>query len=249
MRPGPDCLCDTRARRGGHRRVRAFDLITQYQESFPKYTIENDSLGGLCFEILRQVERESQLSIGAPARVFTPFKRLQKHLASGEIDVFFGMKKNPARTDQYHFIDPPLYQVNTVIAQRADDELHVDSLADLYGQPVLVPLGTATAAKLRREHPQIAIDAGGDIFICLKKLMHDRGRFIVYHDIGLIGAIAAMDLQDEIRITVYTIDTYYHYAATSRQLDPAKRQQLQQAISRLAASGTLDAISQQYRQL
>ena len=81
----------------------AFDLITQYQESFPKYTIENDSLGGLSFEILRQVERESQLSIGAPARVFTPFKRLQKHLASGEIDVFFGMKKNPARADQYHF--------------------------------------------------------------------------------------------------------------------------------------------------
>lgn len=229
--------------------IAEFDLLTQYQESFPKYILESDSLGGLCIEILRQVERESGLKIGASTREFTPFKRLQKHLITGEIDVFFGMKKNAARERQLFFLEPPLYQVNSVIAQRADDPMEISSLEDLYGQTVLVPHGTATAIKLRREHPKIDVDAGGDIFICLKKLLRERGRFIVYHDIGLIGAVAAMDLQDQVRIIPYSFDDYYQYAVVSRDLDPAKRNRLQQAIKNLAESGALTKTNKRYKQL
>ena len=159
------------------------------------------------------------------------------------------MKKNAERERHYAFLEPPLYQVNSVIAQRADDPIDIRSIEDLYGETVLVPLGTATATKLQREHPDINVDAGGDIFICLKKLLHGRGRFIVYHDIGLIGAITAMDLQNQIRIIPHSFDDYYQYAVVSRDLEPAKKDRLQQAIGRLSASGALVKISEGYKQL
>jgi len=223
-----------------------FDLQTQYQKSYPKYIIESDSLGGLCIEILRQVERESGLSIAAPTREFTPFTRLQKHLATGEIDVFFGMKKNAERMRKYHFIEPPLYQVSSTIAQLADDPMEIRSLEDLNGQTVLTPRATATAAKLQHEYPDIRVDASGDIFTCLKKLLHKRARFVVYHDIGLISAIRAMDLQSQIHTIPISLESYYHYLVSSHSLDPEKRDRLQAALNRLTRSGELAKILIRY---
>ena len=224
------------------------DLQTQYQKSYPKYIIEGDSLGGLCIEILRQVERESGLSIAARTREFTPFKRLQKHLATGEIDVFFGMKKNAERMRKYHFIEPPLYQVSSTIAQLADDPIQIRSLEDLDGQAVLTPRATATAAKLQREYPNLTVDASGDIFACLKKLLHKRARFVVYHDIGLISAIRAMDLQSQVHTNPISLESYDHYLVSSHNLDPEKRDRLQAALNRLTKSGELAKILFRYNQ-
>ena len=69
-----------------------FDLITDYQESYPKYFLDADTMAGLCIDIIRAIEKESGLRIGSRTEEYTPFRRLQAHLDQGEIDIFVGMK-------------------------------------------------------------------------------------------------------------------------------------------------------------
>lgn len=223
------------------------DLLTEYQNSYPKYIPTEEGIGGLCVEIMRLVERESGLRIGAAAEELTSFKRLQLHLRNGDIDIFFGFKRDEFRADQYVFIDPPIYQVNSVVAVLADDDAVVRSIQDLGGMTVLVPLGSATAKKLKTEYPAIQVDEGGDIFSCLRKLRRKRGRFVFYHDIGVVGAIREMGLGEQIRILPGSFDRYYHHVALAPGVSAETRERVKRAVERLAADGRLDEISNRYR--
>ena len=224
----------------------SFDLLTEYQDSFPKYIETNDGITGLCVEILHQVEQTSRLSVCPLRQGLTPWPRIQLHLMDGTIDLVVGMKKSPEREVHYVFIEPPVYSVNTVVAVRSDDDLVVEGFRDLEGQRALVPLGSATAGKLKREFPEIQVDEAGDIFTCIRKLLHGRGRLVCYHDLGVVGAIRELGIGDQVRILPVSLDRYHHHIALSKRVPEPIVRALASAVQELARSGKLRRIRDRY---
>lgn len=221
-------------------------LLTEYQDSFPKYIETEDGISGLCMEILREVEEATQLEVRPLRQGLTPWARIQLHLIEGTIDLVVGMKKSPEREEHYVFIDPPVYAVNTVVAVRSDDGIEVKKFGDLEGKKVLVPLGSATARKLKREFPGTQVDEAGDIFACLQKLLHGRGRLVCYHDLGIVGAIRELGLGEQVRVLPVPLDRYHHHIALSRHVPETVAQTLSAAVRELAASGRLEEIRGSY---
>lgn len=231
------------AERGG------YDLLTEYQNSYPKYYLTDGRVSGLCVEILEALAEESGLSIGASKQELTPWERIQRHFAEGTVDIVVGMKKTSTRQARYLFIDPPVYYVNTVVAARTDDDGEVRDLSGLAGETVLVPHGCATARKLRTEYPQIRLDEAGDISACVRKLLWDRGRFVVYHDLGVVSAIRDLGVRDRVRVLSGSYDRYGHHVAVSKRIPAPVVARLTAAVRRLAAKGRLEAISDRYLSL
>lgn len=228
---------------------KAYDLRTEYQESFPKYIRRGAEFSGLCIDILHAIEGESGLRIGAADPEFTPFKRIQRHLENGEIDLFVGMKKTDARADQYVFLEHPIYTVVSMIATRNGHDTRIRKVEDLFGRTVMVPDGAATAGEIRALYPAIRVDEGADIFGCLNKLLQARHEYVIYHDIGLYGAIREMGLQDEITVLPLILDRYDHYVAVSKHIPAETRQRLEDALERLDKQGQLHAIQTRYAPL
>lgn len=226
-----------------------YDLRTEYQESFPKYIKRDAEFSGLCIDILHALEQESGLRIGAAVPEFTPFKRIQRHLENGEIDLFVGMKKTEVRADRYVFLERPIYTVASVIAVHNGSAARIRKVEDLFGHTVMVPDGAATASEIRGLYPAIMVDEGADIFGCLNKLLQTRHEYVIYHDIGLYGAIREMGLQDEITVLPLILDRYDHYVAVSRQTPDETRKRLDDALIRLDKQGRLRAIQTRYAPL
>jgi ABC-type amino acid transport substrate-binding protein len=126
-----------------------------------------------------------------------------------------------------------------------EDSLSVRAVEDLRGETVMAPEGSATAQELRTDYPFIRVDEGGDVFTCLKKLMRNRHRFIVYHDIGLFGAINALELEDQVRAFL-VLDQYEHYVAVRKTLPDDVKKRIEQALNTLREQGRLAAISASY---
>ena len=226
-----------------------YDLLTEYQQSIPKYVERGGVMAGLCVEILQAIEKESGLTVGSRTAGFTPFRRLQQHLAVGDIDIFVGFKRTAERAERYLFVDPPIYTVRTLVCARAGDSDTVEAIADLEGQPVLVPGGSATAAMLKAEYPEVAVDEAGSVFICLRKLLKGRGRYVFYHDIGLIGAIKEMGIEADVAILPVVLDEYSHHVVMSTSASPEHVQKIAAAVQRLSDGGTLSRISPPYQRL
>ena len=100
----------------------ALEIKTAAQDSPPKYFLQGDgNMSGICIDILRAIEAvDPQLRFSGENRML-PFKRLQLYLESGELDVFFGLKKTASRNEKFYFSRLPLYPLKYVIAVRNED--------------------------------------------------------------------------------------------------------------------------------
>ena len=183
----------------------AIDLRTAAQESIPKYfKLADNTMGGICIDIIKAIEDvEPRITIHG-YQDFLPFKRLQNNLRSGQLDVFFGLKKTEERREIYQFLDIPLYHLNYVLAARIDDAVHIKSFDDVrsLGEQcrVLTVYGTAACQFIRNEGG-IRVDEGAKSpEILLKKLVNGRGRFAFYHDLGLRSIIRKNHLEHQVKI-------------------------------------------------
>ena len=231
----------------------ATELTTAYQESYPKYyqSDPNDSqqVRGLCIDIIRAIEKTVPVTITAPGG-FLPFKRLQNQLGTGQIDLFVGMAKNKARAQRYIFIDTPLYEVNHIIAARREDPAFISSFDDIRALApdniILTNLGTATEQLLKEQKGLVVDSDATSIEANLKKLLYGRGRFICFHDIGLIGAIQRYGYQSQVKTFAASCKQYYHYLALAPTTPKETVALIDKAVRELAASGELQRIRAQY---
>ncbi len=229
------------------------ELATAYQRSYPKYYWANparkERVEGLCADILRAIEKTSGITINAP-QGFLPFKRLQTHLALGSIDLFIGMAKNESRLKQYIFIDTPLYEVNQIVASRKDDPAKISSLEDIRNlapdNVILTNFGTATERFLKKQQGLNVDSEGKNLKANLNKLVHNRGRLICFHDIGLIGAIKRYGYENRIKIPPYTLHKYYHYIAFAPTTPKDIIARIERAVQELSRNGTLRKIRSRY---
>jgi ABC-type amino acid transport substrate-binding protein len=230
------------------------ELKTEYQNSYPKYYISSSSgktrVNGLCIDIIKAVEKElTEIKITAK-KEFVPFKRIQGNLEEGKIDVFFGFAKNSKRLEKYKFIDIPIYEVNHVIAVKADDNINIKTLEDtgkLKGnKTILTNFGTATE-KFLKEKENLTIDAGGKtLSVNLEKLLLGRGRMVYFHDLGLYGTVKRNFNSGKIKILPVSFRKYFHYIAFSKKVPTEVIDKVKDAVKKLKDNGTLEKIRGSY---
>ncbi len=232
----------------------AIELKTAAQESAPKYfKLEDNTMGGICVDIMQAIESvESEIQFNGYQK-FLPFKRLQKYLEDGRLDVFFGFKETVKRKEKYSFLDIPLYQINYVVAVRIDDKVKINSFDDVrsLGEKgrMLTVSGTAASIFLHKEGGLLIADGAESPTILLKMLMFERGRFAFYHDLGLQSIIKNETLEKKIKILPVSFLTYYHYAVFSKNTPRETIDKVRTALEKLKDNGELAKIHSKYNLL
>lgn len=222
------------------------DLYTAAQDSYPKYIQKNDgSLDGLCGRIVDAIKKaEPTLNIISNAQVM-PFPRIQDELKNGRIDLFVGMAKSEER--QYHYIysEPPVYSVRYVLISRIEDFPKLTSEDALVGSGDIV-IGMRGSKILNHYKSRgINVDESHNIEFGLKKLMEKRGRYLVYHDLGIVGTARKMGILHKIKpIVIYPESP--QYLAFSREVTMSTLRKAEKALKKLTEDGTLQKIKHQF---
>jgi ABC-type amino acid transport substrate-binding protein len=204
---------------------------------------------GLCMEVLRAIERAE------PGLRFTgldqqvPLKRVERLLAEGRVDAFFCLLKSPEREKQWRYVPVPLYTIRHVVVQRADDERHFESLADLVApsrsKPVLVMRGTALARHLVLAGVTIAEVASERE--ALSMLTRGRADVIYGQDVNLRRHIADNGLGARLRFGATSFHEEPQFLALRADLPTAQEEGLTQALRRLEKDGVLKQLYEKYR--
>ncbi len=227
------------------------ELKTAAQESFPKYYKSDDhKMCGVCIDIIHSIEQADPEIKFTGYNNFLPFKRLQSYLEKGELDVFFGFKKTAKRERQLNFLNIPLYQINYVVAVRAEDNVSIESFDDIRTMGdkglILTVLGTSANSFLQKQGGLLIDDAARTPSIALKKLLAGRGSFVFYHDLGLKSIINNLKLEKKVKILPISFLTYGHYTAFSKQVPEPIIQRVKNALEKLEKNGTLADIRRKH---
>lgn len=238
-------------------RSQALDVKTYYQDGFPKYFYKSingkKEIRGLCVEIMRLIEqKDPEIRFVAENRL-VKFKRIKKDLQQGKIDVFLGMTHTKEREKQFTYIHLPLYQVNHVIAVRTNDEVKVNNFKDireLGGQGLILSnQGTSTERFLKKQGGLLLDTGAQNLTNNLIKLLKKRGRFLYFHNLGLVSTIRDEDLTDRVRILPAVFHTYGHHLVFSNKAPKEAVEKVQRIMEEITASGELEKITRRYFQL
>lgn len=228
-------------------------LKTEFQQSYPKYFIDkHQNISGLCIDIMSAITTYApEIKIIAPKNQFTPFKRIQQNLEDGKTDVFFGLAKNKQRLKKYTFIKIPIYELKHIIAVRKNDPVEISSFNDIINLgsqgKILTIFGTATYQFLSKQKDLILDARGRNININLNKLLAHRGRFVYFHDLGLISTINKnRKFKKEIKVLPISFRKYYHYIAFSKKVPQLIVNKITMIIQTLTENGELNKIVSQY---
>ncbi len=220
--------------------------------SAPRYyrDLNNGQMHGLCIEIMAALEQQDpELQFYGQQRTL-PWGKLQQQLQSGEVDVFFGMYRTREREETYRFADTPLYTMTHRVAVRSNDHVAINNLADIAALgdegKVLVLAESGAAGYLRAHAPEIQLIEVPTLPAALEALNRGLGRFVYYHELGLINQIRQTGLQNDIIIIPKEFNRYQHYAAFSPGSDPRMIKRIDQALKQLKDKGTLAALYTKY---
>lgn len=230
--------------------VRAADpglvLRTAAEAGAPhKFARPGEQPAGFCIDYARELASHDPGLQCEGLEQYLPVLRIERELAAGSMDVFFGLLKTAARLERFRFIDqPPLYISRHRAAVRAQDReadavRSLDDIRALGDQGVvLATRGTAYTSYLLRQ-PGLKVDDGAtDHVQNLRKLLKGRGRFF-YQSEGMIRQlIQAEGLQDEVRMlpTVFAAEPLL--VACSPTLDAARLARLTAAMNALESDGS-----------
>lgn len=222
----------------------------QQSGSIIKYDPDGDpKRPGLCLEVLRAVEKL------APGLRFTgleqqvPLKRVERLLAEGQVDAFFCLLKSPEREKHWRYAPVPLYTIRHVILQRASDDRHYGSLAELAEgsrrKPVLVMRGTALARHLLLAG--VTISEVASEREALQMLNLGRADAIYGQDINLKRHVADARLGERLRFGRTVFQEEPQYLALRADLPAAVEEKLVQALRKLEGDGVLRQLAEKYR--
>jgi cystine transport system permease protein len=211
--------------------------------TYPPFTFVDpatNQLTGYDVEVMKAVADRAGW---APSFTQSSFDALFPALDANRIDVIANQVTiNPEREARYLFTQPYTYS-RGVIVVAADSDLDVTSLDDLEG---------LTAAESETSNwAQVARDAGAQVQSvegfaqAAELLVQGRVDVIVNDNIAVLDYLASSG-SDQIEIVGNAGDEVSRQALVFRQSDQALRDQADQALSSLAADGTLAKISQTY---
>jgi ABC-type amino acid transport substrate-binding protein len=224
-------------------------LRTGFQDSAPKYILQNGVLQGVCFDIITELNERLQgkvhISYPLSGDPFLPWKRTQNYLQSGELDIVVGMAQNSRREKLYSFSKEPLYTIHSVFARRTGEDSQVyHSFADLGNKQVVAVAGTKTARLLAKNHPETILTHTATA--ALRMLLVERGDLVFYHDLGLCYIIKKNGWQEKI-VFGASQDTYQHFIGYNQSIPLAIRDLIDGEIRAMKRDGTMAAILGRYR--
>lgn len=224
-------------------------LITELQDTQPKYFIKDGIAEGLCIELIKLVEEKTGYTISYKNE-FVPARRIQINLETGATDLHFGFLKSAEREKKYTYASEPLYQVQHLVAVRVDDDVSVKNFDDIraLGENgiILTPFGTGTSRYLQ-EQGGLLIDDGAEVVESnLRKLLAKRGRFVYYHNLGLLNAIKADEFAGKFKVLPVSFRNYNHYVLFSKKVPLEIIETINNAIIQAKNSGGLAIITDKY---
>jgi len=210
-----------------------------------KFARPGELPAGFCIDYARALAAHDPGLQWAGLDQYLPVLRIERELATGGLDVFFGLLKTAARLERFRFIEePPLYISRHRVAVRAQDReadavRSFDDIRALGAQGiVLATRGTAYASYVLRQ-PGLKVDDGAtDHVQNLRKLLRGRGRFF-YQSEGMIRQlIQAQGLQDEVRMLPAVFAAEPLLVACSPALESSKLTRLTAAMNALETDGS-----------
>lgn len=183
-------------------------LRSAAQTGFPhKYNVGGAGPPGFCIEYIHALTQiDAGLTFGGLDEM-RPTLRIEQELATGRVEVFFGMLKTPEREALFRFADSPRvytihHQVAVLAADVQADRLRtLDDLRTALGQRVLLTTRGSGYGKYLQEQMGFNVDDGAtSIDQNLRKLVNGRARFLYDSESSLRRAIQANGLQAQVRI-------------------------------------------------
>lgn len=230
----------------------AIELKTAGHDSAPKYIVDKNGTitAGVCFDILTAVKVvDPEINITGANQVL-PFKRLERMMDDGELDIFFGFARNKKREAKYHFIEIPLYTVQHIAAVLKEDNVMVTGFEDIRrlgkNGRLITMAGAATGKYLKKQGGLQVVDLGKSMDHLVRLLSFKRGRFLYYHNLGLLYTIKEQKLTNRLRVLPVSFRDYNHWAACSKQTPKATVLRVEAAIRRLIDDGTIQKIYNNY---
>ncbi|MBI9098060.1 MAG: transporter substrate-binding domain-containing protein [Spirochaetaceae bacterium] len=225
-------------------------LTTHFQDSAPKYFLEDGIVRGICTDIIISLNKELrssniQILTEKSSYPFVPFRRLQEDLENGIIDIFIGLAKSPSRVEKYVFLETPVYQVSSTFAKKILSDFEYDSQSDLVNQSIGVVSGSKTADQLNSIGTLNVLNIK-TLDQALRMLNLGRIDLVFYHSLGLKHTIAKLELESTITCSDKAFENYNHYIAFNKSISPVIMEQVEKALQRLIDVGGIDKILSNY---
>lgn len=189
-------------------RAEVLQLRSAAQAGFPhKFNVGGAGLPGFCIEYIQALTQiDPELGFTGLDEML-PTLRIEQELASGRVEVFFGMLKTPEREAMYRFADSPrIYTIHHQVAvlasdTQADQVRSVDELRAAVGSRVILATRGSGYANHLRDQLGLNVDDGAtSIDQNLRKLVSGRSRFLYDSESSLRRAIQANGLQAQVRV-------------------------------------------------
>jgi His/Glu/Gln/Arg/opine family amino acid ABC transporter permease subunit len=208
--------------------------------TYPPFSYQEDGEPtGYDIDVMRAVADEAGYDVEF---VQAPFDALFPALDAGRIDVIANQVTiNPEREASYLFTRPYTYSRGVIVTAAGTDD--ITTLDDLDGK--------VAAQSETSNWAQVARDAGADVESvegfaqAAELLVQGRVDVIVNDNIAVLDYLASTG-SDDIEIVGEADDEVSRQALVTRQDQQPLRDELDQALERLGADGTLAEISEGY---
>ncbi len=216
-----------------------------------KFDYSNAKRPGIVIEMIHALEAIDPGLRIVGLEVAGSTARIEEELASGNIDVSFGLAKTPEREARgFVFSSPPLYVTHQKLVVRKDDPIKISNLDDVRklgaSGKILTFTASAQANWLKRQGGLIVDDGSKSTKDNLEKLLSGRGRFFYGSDIGLATDIRELKIQQAVRVLPPDFDYMPVYAMWSKQAPKTMTDRVQKDLVKLQESGKLEQIYRKY---
>ncbi len=209
-------------------------------------------VGGICVDIMKRVADVPNIDINYKTD-FLPNKRLMFWAIAGRYDFVacIGQLESKAVQRVAIYSKTQLFNYDYVAVARKGDNVSISSLDDVraLGKDgmLLIPSNLSIVERLKKEGGFIIDDGVGPIEKNLKKLLHNRGRFVVASSIQIKWALKRKEFQGKFRQLPFIfkrIPAYFVYSKMAS--DEEERQAMEKALATLSNTGEIKRIVHRY---
>lgn len=222
-------------------------LRTEFQDTQPKFILQNGQFSGLCLEIMALIEAQSDFRFTYPG-VFVPVSRITEDLKKGLIDVYFGLAKTAQRERDFGFVGELFRTRYQLVARKGDPLVALSNLDQLRasGVPILVIRGSAQANYYQNTLGLATEDAPTSVDVALRQLKAGNGSLFGYYDLGIEWYLESLKYRDSLVALPLKLDEDGQWLCVSATLPIETVGRLRQVLETVRKSPEWAAIMKKY---
>lgn len=222
--------------------------LTVITENNPPFTyLENHKAAGLTTDILLAVAQEAQIEIEREDIQLWPWARGYEMVQTTPGVLLYPTSKTPERALLFKWVGPIITVAQSIMALKKT-AIETEALEDFVeNHRIGTVRDTASEQLLLKKGVRIgALHRVHDLRFNVEKLIERRLDCIIHNEIASRYMLNKRGYGADKVQTVMTLDTTDHYFALSKGTDPQLVKRLQDALDRLKADGSIDAIMAHY---